>query len=113
MLRACHDAAYAISDPTDVTRPRTPAITVASFRSDPLFPRIERAVAAILRTSKVVTPIQVLVGMQPLTHEHVQDRLRGAGVSVGTHRILRAAGRGSAEGARPQPVGEERPRPPT
>ena len=70
-------AAYAISGPTDVTRPRKPAVTVASFRSDPLFPSIERAVAAILKTSKVVTPIDVLVGMQLLTPEHVQDWRRG------------------------------------
>jgi hypothetical protein len=52
-------------------------VTVASFRSDPLFPRIERAVATILSTSKVVTPIDVLVGMHLLTPEKVQDWRRG------------------------------------
>jgi hypothetical protein len=69
--------AYEISGPTDVTRRRKSAVTVASFRSDPLFPRIERAVATILSTSKVVTPIDVLVGMHLLTPEKVQDWRRG------------------------------------
>jgi hypothetical protein len=40
--------------------------TLATFRSDPLFPRIEREVGTILEKGKVVTPIDVLVGMQLL-----------------------------------------------
>jgi hypothetical protein len=51
--------------------------TVATFRSHPLFPRIERVVDAILKTSKVVTPIDVLVGMHLLSPEKVQDWRRG------------------------------------
>src|SRR5262249_16736585 len=64
-----------INGSISMRRSRRP--TVATFRSDPLFPRIERAVAAILRTSKVVTPIDVLVGMHLLTTEKVQDWRRG------------------------------------
>jgi hypothetical protein len=56
---------------------RSPRPTVASFRDDPLFPRIERAVATILTTKTVVTPIDVLVGMHLLTPEKVQDWRRG------------------------------------
>jgi len=56
-------------------QPRTP--TAATFRSDPLFPRIERAVATILKTRTVVTPIDVLVGMHLLTPEKVQDWRHG------------------------------------
>ncbi len=54
-----------------MTRSRKPTVTVATFHNDPLFPRIERAVETILETSKVVTPIDVLVGMQLLTCDDV------------------------------------------
>jgi hypothetical protein len=60
-----------------MTRRRKPTVTVATFRSDPLFPRIERAVATILETSKVVTPIDVLVGMQLLNYDDVVDWRNG------------------------------------
>jgi hypothetical protein len=36
-------------------------VTIASYREDRLFPRIERAVAAILERGKVVAPVDVLV----------------------------------------------------
>jgi hypothetical protein len=52
-------------------------VTITTFRSDPLFPRIERAVATALKTSKVVTPIDVLVGMQLLKRTDVEDWRRG------------------------------------
>lgn len=42
------------------------APTVTGFRDDPLYPRIQRAVSAILAESKVVTPVDVLVRMQLL-----------------------------------------------
>ena len=42
---------------------RRPVVNAAAFRDDPLFPRIERVVAAILETDKVVTPIDVPCGM--------------------------------------------------
>jgi hypothetical protein len=48
---------------------RTPVVTVASFRADPLFPRIERAVADIRAKSKVVAPVEVLIGMGLLAPE--------------------------------------------
>lgn len=41
-------------------------VTVDDFRSDPMFPRIERAVAAILANGKVVAPVEVLVKMDIL-----------------------------------------------
>ena len=41
---------------------RKPAISVATFRNDPLFPRIDRVVAVLLETGRVVTPIDVLNG---------------------------------------------------
>jgi hypothetical protein len=56
---------------------RTPIPSVHNFRRDPLFPRIERAVAAILAKSKVVTPIGVLVGMDLLKLSDVDDWRRG------------------------------------
>ena len=46
---------------------RKPAVNVATFRNDPLFPRIERVVAKLLETGKVVTPVDVLIGMELLT----------------------------------------------
>jgi hypothetical protein len=56
---------------------RKPAVTVATFRNDSLFPRIERAVAGILAKGKVVAPIEVLVAMSLLTPEKVEDWRRG------------------------------------
>jgi hypothetical protein len=52
-------------------------VTVTTFCSHPLYPRIERVVAAILKAGKVVTPIDVLVGMDLLTRDDVEDWRRG------------------------------------
>jgi hypothetical protein len=38
-------------------------VIVDTYREDPLDPRIERAVAAILATGNVVTPVDLLVRM--------------------------------------------------
>lgn len=49
----------------NATPPSAPAsaarVTVASYRSDPLYPTITRAVAAILESGNVVAPVDVLV----------------------------------------------------
>ncbi len=52
-----------------MNRPPAPssAISVANFRADPLFPRIERAVAGLLARGRVVAPVDVLVSMGLLT----------------------------------------------
>jgi hypothetical protein len=49
------------------------AVTVATFRDDPLFPKISRAVAIILETGKVVRPVDVLIGMQLLSRNDMED----------------------------------------
>ena len=54
-----------------------PASSVETFRSDPLYPRIERAVATILGRGKVVAPVDVLAEMGLLIHEHLEDWRRG------------------------------------
>ena len=54
-----------------------PAITVGTYREDPLYPRIVRAVEVILENSKVVAPVDVLVGMGLLTEKHLEDWRRG------------------------------------
>ncbi|MDD5309912.1 MAG: hypothetical protein PHU25_21555 [Deltaproteobacteria bacterium] len=41
-------------------------VRVDTYRDDPLYPRIVRAVAAILGRGKVVAPVDVLVGMSIL-----------------------------------------------
>src|SRR2546426_753292 len=51
--------------------------TVATYRADPLYPQIERVVSAILVKSKVVAPIDVLVGMNLLAPEKLEDWRRG------------------------------------
>ncbi len=51
--------------------------TVARYRNDPLYPRIERAVARILANGKVVAPVDVLVGMGLLAPEELEDWRRG------------------------------------
>jgi len=54
-----------------VTRRRKPAS--GKFRGDPLFPRIAHAMATILETAPVVTPIDILIRMQLLTSDNVKD----------------------------------------
>jgi hypothetical protein len=56
---------------------RRPAPSLDTFRADPLYPRIERAVAAILEKGKVVAPVDLLVEMGLLTREHLEDWRRG------------------------------------
>ena len=48
-------------------------VSLATFRSDPLFPKIERVVATILEKDKVVRPIDVLIGMQLLSRDDLQE----------------------------------------
>ncbi len=58
-------------------RPGSTRPGVESFRADPLFPKIERAVASILAMSEVVAPVDVLVAMQLLAPDKLQDWRRG------------------------------------
>jgi hypothetical protein len=48
-------------------------VTMDDFRRDPMFLRIERAVAAILTKGKVVAPVDVLVGMDILAPKDLED----------------------------------------
>jgi len=58
--------------------PKTkPTVSVETFRYDPLYPKIARAVAAILQKGKVVAPVDVLVRMDLLTPERLEDWRRG------------------------------------
>jgi len=59
------------------SRSRVRTVTVATFRGDPLFPRIERVVAAILEKDKVVRPVDVLMGMQLLSSSDLEEWRRG------------------------------------
>lgn len=52
-------------------------LSVNNFRSDPMFPRIERAVAEQLAEGNVVAPVDVLVGMGLLRTDHLEDWRRG------------------------------------
>ena len=52
-------------------------LSVNNFRSDPMFPRIERAVAEQLAEDNVVAPVDVLVGMGLLRTDHLEDWRRG------------------------------------
>ncbi len=54
-----------------------PAVTVATYRRDPLYPRVVRAVADILQHGKIVAPVDVLVRMDLLSTEQVEDWRRG------------------------------------
>ena len=56
---------------------RASTATVATYRDDPLYPRIERAVAGILAKGKVVAPVDVLIGMGLLAPEKLEDWRRG------------------------------------
>jgi hypothetical protein len=48
-----------------------------TFRADPLFPKVERAVASILARGKVVAPVDVLVAMCLLAPDKLEDWRRG------------------------------------
>jgi hypothetical protein len=52
-------------------------VSVDNFRSDPMFPRIERVVAEQLAQGNVVAPVGVLIGMGLLRPEHLTDWRRG------------------------------------
>ena len=54
-----------------------PTVSIASFRDDPLYPRVERAVAAMLAKGKVVTPVDVLIGMGLLKPDDLEAWRRG------------------------------------
>ena len=53
-------------------RNTTHALTPVSYRSDPLFLRVEASVLAILASSKVVAPVDVLVGIRALRSEDLE-----------------------------------------
>lgn len=55
--------------------PRT--VSIATFREDPLYPRIECTVAAIFEQGQVVTPVDVLVGMGLLAPSRLTNWRRG------------------------------------
>ena len=50
---------------------------VGNFGSDPLLPRIERAVASLLAEGNVVAPVDVLVAMQIMAPDELADWRRG------------------------------------
>jgi len=75
-------------------------VTVHTYRQDPYYPRVVRAVANILARSDVVAPVDVLLEMGNLTPKHREAWSRGhvpylervvAG-SLSANRILRLIG---------------------
>jgi hypothetical protein len=56
---------------------RAPTVSIATYRADPLYPRIERAVHAVLAHGKVVAPVDVLIGMDLLTPDQLEQWRRG------------------------------------
>jgi hypothetical protein len=49
------------------------AVSVEGYRQDPLYPRVVRAVDAILASGKVVAPVEVLVRMELLAPARLED----------------------------------------
>ncbi|RPI09780.1 MAG: hypothetical protein EHM71_05160 [Zetaproteobacteria bacterium] len=56
---------------------RPAPVSVTAYRDDPLYPRIVRAVADILKTGKVVATVDVLVRMDLLDPESLERWRRG------------------------------------
>ena len=54
-----------------------PIVSVANFRDDRLYPKIERAVASILAKGKVVAPVDVLIVMGLLKPDDLEAWRRG------------------------------------
>ncbi len=52
-------------------------VTVTTYMDDPIYPRIVRAVAAILASGKVVAPVDVLVRMELLKPSDLENWRRG------------------------------------
>jgi len=52
-------------------------VSVDTYRSDKLYPRIVRAVAVLLTKGKIVAPVDVLIQMGLLTPAHLEDWRRG------------------------------------
>lgn len=52
-------------------------LRVENFRCDPMFPRIERTVLALLKRGNIVAPVDVLVGMGMLTPRDLAAWRRG------------------------------------
>ena len=50
-----------------------PKLSVTNYRQDQLYARIVHATDDILRRGKVVTPVDVLVGMDLLTRKQLED----------------------------------------
>ncbi len=69
--------AFGAREGADETAHGGPAVSVASYREDPLYPRVARAVDAVLQRGKVVAPVDVLGGMRLLTPEHFEEWRRG------------------------------------
>ena len=66
-----------VRGPMESVRTATPVpakarVSVDDFRQDPMFPRIERAVAEILVNEKVVAPVDVLVKMALLAPKDLE-----------------------------------------
>ena len=57
--------------------PPAPIVSVANFRDDRLYPKIERAVASILAKGKVVAPVDVLIVMGLLKPDDLEAWRRG------------------------------------
>lgn len=55
------------------TARRSPTVSVSTYRDDPLYPRITRAVQTILEHGKVVASVDVLVHMGLLSPQHIED----------------------------------------
>jgi hypothetical protein len=55
------------------SRRRSSKATVETYRDDPLYQRIVSAVDAILASSKIVAPVDVLVRMDLLSSEDLEE----------------------------------------
>lgn len=59
------------------SHPGKKQVSVETYRNDLLFPRVERAVAAILAGGKVVAPVDVLIRIGLLKQEDLEDWRQG------------------------------------
>lgn len=60
-----------------MTKQSKSTVNVNTYRKDPVYPRVVRAVEQILAQGKVVAPVDVLVRMSLLTPERLEDWRRG------------------------------------
>ncbi len=59
------------------TKLKRPTVGLGTYRTDPLYPRIVKAMGDVLQRGNAVAPVDVLIGMGLLTAENLEAWRKG------------------------------------